>query len=197
MRTLVGGIGYRHLRDHSFGVLVSDALARRAWPAEVSVEDLSYGPIAVVQRLEDEATDRALQRIVVVSAVERVGLEPGTLSVYRWDGSLPPVDSIQTAVTEAVTGVIAMDNTLIVAKHFGALPRDVVVIEVQPDAHEFGDALTDAVAQVFDRACRAATDAALDAAFATRLSTSPLGGGALRVLASHGPRISNVTTRTR
>ena len=35
-------------------------------------------------------------------------------------------------MTEAVTGVIALDNTLVVTRHFGGLPDEVVVIEVEP-----------------------------------------------------------------
>ena len=66
MAVLIGGVGYRNLRDHSAGVKVTDALAAWAWPAGVIIEDLSYNPIAVVQRLED---DRGVfERIVLVDS---------------------------------------------------------------------------------------------------------------------------------
>ena len=178
MRVVVAGVGYRNLRDHSVGVAVVDRLEARAWPADVVVEDLSYNPIAVGQRLEDEPPDRRFERAVVVAAVER-GRAPGTVTAYRWDGALPGDDEIHRAVTEAVTGVIALDNTLVVARHFGALPEEVVVVEVEPAAHEFGDAFSDAVRPVFDRVCALVRTLATDDDAVARLPSAPLGGPAL------------------
>src|SRR5262249_34295077 len=57
---------------------------------------------------------------------------------YRWDGVLPGAEAIQARVAEAVTGVIDLDNLLVVAGHFGALPAEVFVVEVQPVATGFG-----------------------------------------------------------
>ena len=175
MRVVVAGIGYRNLRDHSIGVAVVDRLEARPWVCHVVVEDLSYNPIAVVQRLEDEPPDRRFERAVVVSAVER-GRTPGTVTAYRWDGVLPGDDEIQRAVTEAVTGVIALDNTLIVTRHFGALPGEVIVVEVEPAVHEFGEAFSDAVAVVFDSVCERVVGLATGTETAARLPRAPLGG---------------------
>src|SRR5512145_379016 len=168
MRVVVAGVGYRSLRDHSVGVAVADRLEARAWPADVVVEDLSYNPIAVVQRLEDEPAARRFERAVVVAAVER-GRGPGTVTAYRWDGVLPGDDEIQRAVTEAVTGVIALDNTLIVTRHFGALPDEVIVVEVEPAVHEFGDAFSDTVVAVFDGVCDLVARLAVEPGMAERL----------------------------
>jgi hydrogenase maturation protease len=177
MRVLVAGVGYRYLRDHSVGGAVADRLAGRDWPGDdVVVEDLSYNPIAVVQRLEDDPPGRRFDRAVFVASVERPGRRPGTLTAYRWDGALPPPDEIQRAVAEAVTGVIALDNTLVVAAHFEALPPEVVVIEVEPAEHEFGEVFSGAVAQACDAACDLATALATDAGAAARLPRGPLGG---------------------
>ena len=176
MRALVAGVGYRNLRDHSVGGAVADRLADRIWPGDVVVEDLSYNPIAVVQRLQDEPPDRPFDRVVFVGSVERPGRAAGTLTAYRWDGVLPGADEIQRAVTEAVTGVIALDNTLVVARHFEALPDDVVVIEVEPAEHEFGDAFSAAVAEACEAACELAVALATGEDVAARLPRAPLGG---------------------
>lgn len=175
MRVVVAGIGYRNLRDHSIGVAVVDRLEARPWPADVVVEDLSYNPIAVVQRLEDEPPERRFERAVVVAAVER-GRAPGTVTAYRWDGALPGDEEIQRAVTEAVTGVIVLDNTLIVTQHFAALPAEVLVVEVEPAVHEFGETFSDAVAAVFEAVCELVARLATDAGAAARLPRTPLGG---------------------
>jgi len=176
MRVLVAGVGYRDLRDYSVGGAVADRLAGYPWTHDVAVEDLSYNPIAVVQRLQDEPPDRPFDRAVFVGSVGRPPRPAGTVTAYRWDGVLPPAEEIQRAVTEAVTGVIALDNTLVVARHFDALPDEVVVIEVEPADHEFGDGFSDAVAEAFEAACRLAIALASDAGAAAALPRGPLGG---------------------
>jgi len=151
-RVLIGGVGYRNLRDHSFGVVLVDGIDASGWPAGVSVEDISYNPIAVVQRLHDDLPDRRFDLAVIAGAIQRPGRAPGTLSVYRWDNVMPAPLGIHEAITEAVTGIISLDNTLVVARHFDALPATVVVVELEPDAHEFGSELTPAVAEALIRA---------------------------------------------
>src|SRR5215475_14922196 len=145
----------------------------RACPPDVVVEDLSYNPIAVVQRLDDEPPEQRFERAVLVAAVER-GRPPGTVTAYRWDGVLPVDDEIHRAVTEAVTGVIALDNTLVVTRHFGALPDEAVVVEIEPAVHEFGDAFSDAVAGVFDGVCELVARLATEPDAPARLPRAPL-----------------------
>jgi hydrogenase maturation protease len=152
MRVLVGGVGYRNLRDHSFAIALLDRLGAHHWPAGVAVEDISYNPIAVVQRLEDEPPDRRFDLAIVAGVLQRDGRRPGTMIVYRWDGALPPPAAIHDAITEAVTGIISLDNTLVIGRQFAALPPTVVVVEVEPDAHEFGAELTPAVSRALDDA---------------------------------------------
>lgn len=177
MRVIVGGIGYRNLRDHSVGVAVTDHLEWRDWPEHVVVEDLSYGPIAVVQRFEDEPAERRFGRAVFVAAVARGDGRPlGTVTAYRWDGVLPSDELIQGSVCEAVTGVIALDNTLIVGRHFRALPDEIVVVEVEPAEHEAGETFGPVVQGCFEPLCELVTQLALDPAAASRLPVAPLGG---------------------
>lgn len=173
-RVLIGGVGYRNLRDHSFGVVLVDSLATREWPPDVCVEDISYNPIAVVQRLQADAEDCRFDLAVIVGAMQRPGRSPGTLSVYRWDNVLPSAEAIHEAITEAVTGIISLDNTLVVARHFDALPRTVVVVELEPDAHEFGDSLTPDVAAALSRAHDVVTLLALEPARAERIPEGSL-----------------------
>jgi hydrogenase maturation protease len=187
MRVLIGGVGYRNLCDHSFGVVVVDTLAARDWPALVSVEDISYNPIALVQRLQDEPAERPFDMAIVVAAVDRLGRTPGVLSFYRWDRALPGDSDIQAAVADAVTGVIALDNTLIVTRHFAALPDNVIVIEVQPRIHEFGSVFSPEVASAFQRACSTIRHLAITPGANSTIPVAALGGGA--VLAARPPTI--------
>ena len=134
MRVLVGGVGYRNLRDGSLGPYVADTLADRAGDG-IEVEDLSYGPVALSHNLHERPP---YDRLVLVAAVER-GRAPGTVERYRWDGALPSRDEIQERVAEAVTGVISLDNLLIVCGALGGLPDDVRVVEVEPADEGWGE----------------------------------------------------------
>jgi hydrogenase maturation protease len=137
LRVLIGGIGYRNLRDGSIGVHVLDRLAERAGDG-IEVEDVSYHPVGLSQNLQER---QDYDRVVLVAAVAR-GRHPGTITTYRWDGRLPDEDEIQARVSEAVTGVISLDNTLIVCGALGGLPDDVRVVEVEPASEQWGEELS-------------------------------------------------------
>ncbi len=134
MRVLVGGVGYRFLRDDSVGPYMADRLAERAIDG-VEVEDLSYHPVGLVQNLQERPD---YDRLVLVGAISR-GRAPGTITSYRWGGELPSAEEIQNRVSEAVTGVISLDNTLIVCGALGELPDDVRVVEVEPADEGWGE----------------------------------------------------------
>lgn len=145
-KTLIAGVGYFNLSDLSLGPHIVSALRQQSWPAHVEVDDLSCGPVAVVHRFLE--TDPPYQRLVVVAAVDR-GLSPPNLRFYRWDRVLPEPDEIQARVAEAVTGVVDLDNLLVVVCQFGALPEEVLVVEVQPLLLGPGLALSPTVRALF------------------------------------------------
>lgn len=181
MRVIIGGIGYRNLRDHSAGLMVAERLMERELGDDIVVEDLSYNPIAVVQRLDDEPRHRRFARAIFVGAVERGGVRaPGSITAYRWDRELPDAEEIQRAVADAVTGIINIDNTLIVAAHFGALPEQVFVVEIEPLVHEFGEAFSAAVEAAIEPACATVARLVSDGAFAASFVAAPLGGGPVK-----------------
>ena len=178
MRAVIGGIGYRNLRDHSLGIVLSDELEPLARPPELLVEDLCYGPVAVAQWFLDEARDAPITRAVFITAIAREdGRPPGTISAYRWDHSLPSDDEIQRCVVDAVTGVILLDNTLVVVEWMGALPAETIVIEVEPLEHAFGDEMSPDVAASYAEIRALALRCATDDSAAATLPVRPLGGG--------------------
>ena len=85
MRVLIGGVGYRFLRDGALGPYMADMLAERATDG-IEVEDLGYHPVGFTQNLQDRPP---YDRIVLVGAIAR-GRDPGTVTAYRWDHALPP-----------------------------------------------------------------------------------------------------------
>ncbi len=132
---LVSGIGYSNLGDMSFGRVLLSRLSEMNWPSNVRIEDLNFGPVMVYQWLEELPVK--FDRMVLVGAARR-DRRPGTLEVYRWNGQLPADAEIQARIEEAITGVIDLDNLLIVCKHFGVLPDDVRVVEIEPETEDWG-----------------------------------------------------------
>jgi hypothetical protein len=47
-KTLIAGVGHRFWRDRSAGALWVDELARLEWPVHVTVDDYSFGAIAML-----------------------------------------------------------------------------------------------------------------------------------------------------
>ena len=178
MRAVIGGVGYRNLRDHSLGIRLSDELEPQARPPALLIEDLSYNPVAIAQWFADEALETPITRAVFVTAVAREdGRPPGTIVAYKWDRIMPHADAIQLAVTDAVTGIILIDNTLIVAEWMRALPQEVIVVEVEPQEHAFGDEMSAPVAAAYDEVRDLVLLLATDDVTAAALAVTPLGGG--------------------
>lgn len=150
MKTLIAGVGYSNLRDLSLGPILTTQLAAMDWPADIEVDDLSFGPIAVVQRFQTQ--EERYNRVILFSAVSR-GRTPGAVTTYLWQHTLPPPAEIQARIGEAVTGVVGLDNLLVIGEHFGIWPEDVIVIEIEPtDEGEngWGTGFSPAVAKAVD-----------------------------------------------
>ena len=176
-RVVIGGVGYRNLRDHSLGIVMSDELEPLARPPSLMVEDLCYGPVAVAQWFLDEARTYPFTRAIFITAIERELRPPGTISAYRWNHELPSDELIQRCVVDAVTGVILLDNTLVVIEWMGALPEETIVIEVEPLEHAFGDEMSPAVADAYAHVRELALHFATNEPACRALPVSSLGGG--------------------
>src|SRR2546428_1803368 len=167
-RIFIGGVGYTNLRDLSIGPVVVPQLQRLEWPAEVEIDDLSLGgPIAAVHRFREAAP---YNRVVLLGSVGRAR-PSGRIYCYRWDGHLPDREEIQMRVAEAVTGVISLDNLLIVGGFFGIWTTDVVVVEIEPCDENWGPEFSEPVQAAIVpliKAVRWAAQASLQ-----DLSTSP------------------------
>jgi hydrogenase maturation protease len=138
-RVLVGGVGYRWFGDASFGLLASDALAALDWPAGVDVQDLGYGALHVALDLAD--ADPPYDRVVLLAVTER-GREPGRLYRFTYDPTVPGAEEVQARMHEAGAGVIDLDHLLVIGRHFGALPDDVLAVELEPHPGTTGDRLS-------------------------------------------------------
>lgn len=135
-RILLGSIGANSvLRDHPLGADFSARLRDEPWPQGVVLQTLDWSPIAIAQ--DWQASAQRWDRVVLVGPADR-GLEDGTVCIRRWVGGAMTVQAIQDRIYEAVTGVVALDNLLVIGAHFGIWPQQVVLVEVQVAEDRFG-----------------------------------------------------------
>ncbi len=167
----IGTVGYHFLRDYSVGPALLPRLRAQAWPDGVVIDELNWGPIAIVQNFED--LERPYDRVVILTARE-AGRRAGTVTLRHWRGGLPDAEAIHARVCEAVTGVISADNLLLIGEHFGIWPDETLLVDVEPGIEEAGEAFTPAV----EAAVPAVLDAVRRAALwpLDRLVTAPLHG---------------------
>lgn len=144
--TLVGGIGLPWLRDLDFGTQFVRRVEGGEWPEGVVLEDLSYAAHRVLHRLQELEP----VKVVLVGAMPREVDPPGTVRRYRLDLTPPPADEVHERLTEAIGGIIDLDHTLAVVRHWHGFPVDTTIIEVEPADRSFGLGFSDPVEAVVD-----------------------------------------------
>ena len=143
-RIFIGTIGYHILSNHSIGPILLPQLQQQNWPEGVFVDELNWGPIAVVQQFE--ATKIPYDRIILLTAIERPTRNIGDINVFQWQGGLPDEKQIQACVGDAATGVISVENLLVIGQYFKIGPKEVFLVDVEPGPEKAGEHLTEAVA---------------------------------------------------
>jgi len=142
-RVLIGTVGYAMLSNHSIGPILLEPLKKISWPSGVSVDELSWGPIAVVQQFE--ALEQPYDKVVLLVAIERPERKIGEFKLYQWLGSLPDERQIQACIGDAATGVISVENLLVIGEHFKIWPKEVYLVDVEPGPEVAGENLTSEV----------------------------------------------------
>lgn len=132
------------LRDLDFGTQWINRVEHVEWPDHVLIEDLSYAAHRVLHRLQELAP----ARVILVGAMPRDIDPPGTIRRYDLDLTPPPPQEVHERLAEAAGGIIDLDHTLAVCRHWKAFPADTIVIEVEPADREFGLGFSDEVEAV-------------------------------------------------
>lgn len=143
-KVLVGTVGYHILRNHSIGPILLPHLKSLTWSEGVFIDELNWGPIAIVQQFE--AMEIPYDRVILLTAIERPHRKIGEISVYQWQGKLPDEKQIQACVGDAATGVISVDNLLVIGQYFKIWPSEVFLVDVEPGPEIAGEHLTEEVA---------------------------------------------------
>jgi hypothetical protein len=106
------------------------------WPLDVTICEMNWGPIAIVQ--DFQAKGAQYDRAVLVASVDR-GEPPGAVTCRRWLGGDIGALALQARMHEAVTGTVSLDNLLIIAEHFKIWPEEVITVELQLTDNSFGE----------------------------------------------------------
>ena len=129
----LGLVGYyQFIRGYPLGPELKERLDSITWPEhQVDIKEMNWGPVAIVQ--DFQASKASYDRMVLVAAVARGG-KTGAVTCRRWIGGELGAMAIQQRIFEAVTGIISVDNLLVIGEHFGIWPQELIVIEVEiPD----------------------------------------------------------------
>ena len=135
--SLIGIVGYSPVLDaYPLGPKLMAALEAAVAGQDVAIENMTWSPIHIVQRFQDEGAVRP-RRLVLMGAASVVA-EPGRVRAFRWTGGSLPAQRLQERVYEAVTGIVDIENTLAIGTHFGVWPDEVFTVEVELEADTFG-----------------------------------------------------------
>lgn len=136
----IGTVGYHILSNHSIGPILLPTLKETDWPGQVVVDELNWGPVAVVQQFQ--ALTTPYDRVILLTAIERNQRNIGEITLFRWGGGLPDEKQIQACVGDAATGVISVENLLVIGEYFKIWPKEVFLVDVEPGPEKAGEHLT-------------------------------------------------------
>ena len=137
LRTLIGIVGYTPvLSVFPLGPHLMSALAKGVADTDVTVENLTWGPIHIVQRFQEADAER-FARVVLVGAGSTAP-QPGRVRAFRWTGGTMDEATLQERVYEGITGVVDIENTLVIGGHFDVWPDETYTVEADLPADAFG-----------------------------------------------------------
>lgn len=145
-RVLVGGYGFPGCRDLGFGERFVRLAEGLEWPDAVVVEDLPCSAHLVLHRLQELRP----AKMILVGATARGVDPPGTVRRYRADVPAASPAEVHAALAETIGGRVALDRMLSVLRHFGGLPPETVIVEVEAADSSVGLGFSEEMAAAID-----------------------------------------------
>ena len=102
----------------------------------VLLENFTWSPVHIEQRLQGGEMTRP-DRIVLVGLAAGSS-KPGTVAVHRWIGGTQPEVKVQERIYEAVTGIVDLENTLMIGSYFKVWPEECLTVEADLAPDTFG-----------------------------------------------------------
>ena len=136
--TLIGIVGYSAILDsYPLGPgLMAGLEAELADAANITVENFTWSPVHIVQRFENHEMPRP-DRLVLIGLCA-ISQTPGRVRTCRWRGGAASEQTVQERVYEAVTGIVDLENTLMIGEYFKAWPTECFTVEADMQANTFG-----------------------------------------------------------
>lgn len=136
--TLIGIVGYSAILDtYPLGpLLMTELETALADAAHVTVENFTWSPVHIVQRFENDEMPKP-ERLILVGLTATT-IKPGNVHACQWHGGEATELAVQERVYEAVTGIVDLENTLMIGEYFKAWPDECFTIEADMQANTFG-----------------------------------------------------------
>ena len=137
-KILIGIVGYSPVLDsYPLGPNLMNNLNERDWAnMHVDVQNMTWSPIHVTQRVQENKLE--FDRVVLVGS-KTISTQPGKVECYKWECKEVDEIKIQERIFEGVTGVVSLDNTLVIGDYFKIWPKEVFTVEVDLPGEAFGD----------------------------------------------------------
>ncbi|MFC4439107.1 MULTISPECIES: hypothetical protein [Natrialbaceae] len=170
---LVAGVGYPLLGDLALGTVVAYRVLEWDLPG-VAVADCSHTPIAAYQTIDEGA----YETVILVGTEKRGGElndgepseSPGTVREYDPAAFEVSDDDLVARIGECAMGSNTVENVVVIANAFDALPADTRILTVEPGydswgmtVAEFTDPVEETLEDVLKRVLESVEDALAEA----------------------------------
>ena len=137
-RITVGIVGYSAVVDsYPLGPrLMTELEAVFLDHPNITVENFTWSPVHIIQRFQDGELDRPDRIVLVGLAAE--SRAPGKVSTFCWLGGHQDEAKVQERVYEAVTGIVDLENTLMIGSYFKVWPDECLTVEADIAPDTFG-----------------------------------------------------------
>jgi len=92
--------------------------------------------VHIVQRFENNEMPKP-ERLVLIG-LSAISQKPGVVKASRWVGGSASELAVQERVYEAVTGIVDLENTLMIGEYFKAWPTECFIVEADMQGNTFG-----------------------------------------------------------
>ena len=137
-KILIGIVGYSPVLDsYPLGPNLMNNLKERDWAnINVDVQNMTWSPIHITQRLQENKLE--FDRVVLVGS-KTISTNPGRVESYKWKSKKVDEIKIQERIFEGVTGVVTLENSLVIGDYFKIWTKEVCTVEVDLPGEVFGD----------------------------------------------------------
>lgn len=136
--TIIGIVGYSAILDcFPLGPHLMQALqAAVVDEPNIVIENFTWSPVHIVQRFETGEMSRPARIVLVGQAA--LSEKAGEVYACEWLGGSQSELKVQERVYEAVTGIVDLENTLMIGEYFRVWPKECFTVEVDLPGSTFG-----------------------------------------------------------